>query len=92
MTCTRRSTGHPEPFCSLLTAVPELYNRTVTINGVSKAYAMTGWRIGYCGGPKRNHHGHGHHPGPVDLECLEHLAEGRDRGAQRRPGLRGQDE
>jgi aspartate aminotransferase len=42
----------PERFCSLLTAVPELYSRTVTINGVSKAYAMTGWRIGYCGGPK----------------------------------------
>jgi aspartate aminotransferase len=42
----------PEPFCSLVTAVPELYQRTVTINGVSKAYAMTGWRIGYCGGPK----------------------------------------
>jgi len=42
----------PEPFCSLLTAVPELYARTVTINGVSKAYAMTGWRLGYCGGPK----------------------------------------
>jgi len=41
-----------EPFCSLLTVCPELYNRTVTINGVSKAYAMTGWRIGYCGGPK----------------------------------------
>jgi aspartate aminotransferase len=41
-----------QPFCSLLTAVPELYNRTITINGVSKAYAMTGWRIGYCGGPK----------------------------------------
>jgi aspartate aminotransferase len=41
-----------EPFCSLITAVPELYNRTITINGVSKAYAMTGWRIGYCGGPK----------------------------------------
>jgi aspartate aminotransferase len=41
-----------EPFCSLLTAVPALYDRTVTINGVSKAYAMTGWRIGYCGGPK----------------------------------------
>ena len=30
---------------------PELYDRTVTTNGVSKAYAMTGWRIGYCGGP-----------------------------------------
>ncbi len=41
-----------EPFCSLLTAVPELYPRTVTINGVSKSYAMTGWRIGYCGAPK----------------------------------------
>ncbi|MBV6423484.1 MAG: Aspartate aminotransferase [Steroidobacteraceae bacterium] len=41
-----------EPFCSLLTAVPELYDRTVTINGCSKAYAMTGWRLGYCGGPK----------------------------------------
>jgi aspartate aminotransferase len=41
-----------EPFCSLLTAVPALYDRTITINGVSKAYAMTGWRIGYCGGPK----------------------------------------
>jgi len=42
----------PEPFTSLVTAVPELYHRTVTINGVSKAHAMTGWRIGYCGGPK----------------------------------------
>jgi aspartate aminotransferase len=41
-----------EPFTSLLTVVPELYDRTVTINGVSKAYAMTGWRLGYCGGPK----------------------------------------
>src|SRR4029077_1286538 len=42
----------PEPFVSVLTVAPELYDRTVTINGVSKAYAMTGWRIGYCGGPK----------------------------------------
>ena len=41
-----------EPFCSLLTAVPELHSRTVTINGVSKSYAMTGWRIGFCGAPK----------------------------------------
>ena len=42
----------PEPFASLLTVAPELYDRTVTINGCSKAYAMTGWRIGYCGGPR----------------------------------------
>jgi aspartate aminotransferase len=41
-----------EPFSSLLTVVPELYSRTITINGCSKAYAMTGWRLGYCGGPK----------------------------------------
>ncbi len=41
-----------EPFCSFVEANPRLYGRTVTINGVSKAYAMTGWRIGYCGGPK----------------------------------------
>ena len=41
----------PEPFCSLVTACPDLMDRTVTINGVSKSYAMTGWRIGYCGGP-----------------------------------------
>jgi len=42
----------PEPFTSFVQANPHLYDRTVTINGVSKAYAMTGWRIGYCGGPK----------------------------------------
>ena len=42
----------PEPFVSICTVAPELYDRTVTINGASKAYAMTGWRIGYCGGPK----------------------------------------
>jgi len=41
-----------EPFTSFVKANPILYDRTVTINGVSKAYAMTGWRIGYCGGPK----------------------------------------
>jgi len=42
----------PSPFTSFAQANPELYDRTVTINGCSKAYAMTGWRIGYCGGPK----------------------------------------
>ena len=41
-----------EPFTSFVQANPQLYDRTVTINGMSKAYAMTGWRIGYCGGPK----------------------------------------
>lgn len=40
-----------EPFCSLATACPALYDQVVTINGVSKCYAMTGWRVGYAGGP-----------------------------------------
>jgi aspartate aminotransferase len=40
-----------EPFSSLAQVVPGLYPRTITINGCSKGYAMTGWRIGYCGGP-----------------------------------------
>lgn len=42
----------PEPLMSFAQANQHLFDRTVTINGVSKAYAMTGWRIGYCGGPK----------------------------------------
>ncbi len=40
-----------EPFCNILNACPDLYDRTIVLNGVSKAYAMTGWRIGYAGGP-----------------------------------------
>lgn len=39
-------------FVTIAQAAPSLFNRTLTVNGVSKAYAMTGWRIGYAGGPK----------------------------------------
>jgi aspartate aminotransferase len=42
-----------ERFHTLLTVAPDLVDRAVTINGVSKAYAMTGWRIGYAAGPKK---------------------------------------
>ena len=38
-------------FCTPAEVEPTLYERTLTTNGVSKAYAMTGWRIGYAGGP-----------------------------------------
>ena len=38
-------------FCTPAQVEPGLYDRTLTCNGVSKAYAMTGWRIGYCAGP-----------------------------------------
>lgn len=40
------------PFTNILEVCPELTDRTVVMNGVSKAYSMTGWRIGYAGGPK----------------------------------------
>jgi len=40
-----------ESFSNIVMTNPELYERTIVLNGVSKAYAMTGWRIGYAGGP-----------------------------------------
>ncbi|MBL3528365.1 MAG: pyridoxal phosphate-dependent aminotransferase [gamma proteobacterium endosymbiont of Lamellibrachia anaximandri] len=40
------------PFVNILNACPELVDRTLVLNGVSKAYSMTGWRIGYAGGPE----------------------------------------
>lgn len=39
-------------FASLAEIAPDLFDRVLTMNGVSKAYAMTGWRIGYAGGPE----------------------------------------
>ncbi|MBR9653468.1 pyridoxal phosphate-dependent aminotransferase [Thalassovita aquimarina] len=39
-------------FCTPAQVEPKLYDRTLTVNGVSKAYAMTGWRIGYAAGPE----------------------------------------
>ncbi len=41
-----------EPFSTLLNAHPDLHQRTIVLHGVSKTYAMTGWRIGYAAGPK----------------------------------------
>ena len=40
-------------FENIVTVCPELYDRTVVLNGVSKAYSMTGWRIGYAAGPAK---------------------------------------
>ncbi len=42
-----------EPFVNILNACPELHERTFILNGVSKAYAMTGWRIGFAAGPEQ---------------------------------------
>lgn len=41
-----------EKFQNILNVCPDLYDRTIVLNGVSKVYSMTGWRIGYCGGPR----------------------------------------
>ncbi len=41
-----------EAFNNILTVNPDLYERTIVLNGVSKAYSMTGWRIGYAAGPQ----------------------------------------
>jgi len=40
------------PFMSIVSAAPEIADQTLVVNGVSKAFSMTGWRIGYAGGPK----------------------------------------
>ena len=42
-----------QPFENIINVCPELYSRTLILNGCSKAYAMTGWRIGYAAGPKK---------------------------------------
>ena len=39
-------------FCTMAEVEPQLRDRTLTINGASKTYAMTGWRVGFCGGPR----------------------------------------
>jgi aspartate aminotransferase len=41
-----------DEFINIVNACPGLYDRTIVVNGVSKAYSMTGWRIGYVGGPE----------------------------------------
>jgi aspartate aminotransferase len=43
--------GRDEGFYNIVMACPDLVDRTIVLNGVSKAYSMTGWRIGYAGGP-----------------------------------------
>ena len=70
-----------EPFTSFAQANPQLYDRTVTINGVSKAYAMTGWRIGYCGGPKEIVAAMSTMQGQSTSNAVEHFAARGDRRA-----------
>ena len=77
-----------EPFSNILMAAPDLVDRTVVLNGVSKAYAMTGWRIGYAAGPDRDRRRDAQDPVPVHLESLLGLPGGGGGGDLRRPRLR----
>ena len=62
--------------------------RTLTVNGCSKTYAMTGWRVGFGGGPARADQGHVQHAGPGDRRRLHHQPGRRRRRARRAAGLR----
>ena len=61
---------------SIASLGPEVAARTVVINGVSKAYAMTGWRIGYAAGPKELADRHGEHSKPEYVQPLFHFTKG----------------
>ena len=79
------------PFTSFAEACPELYDRTITVNGMSKGYAMSGWRIGYAAGPAARDQGDDEHPEPEHDERVHDLAGRRARGARRRPERRRRD-
>ena len=77
----------PFAFATPAEVEPRLAERTLTVNGVSKAYAMTGWRIGYAGGPAGADPRHDGDPEPVDVERLLDQPVGGGRGADRPAGL-----
>ncbi len=74
-------------FRTIAQVEPALYDRTLTMNGVSKAYAMTGWRIGYAGGPEPLIAAMRKVMSQTHLQPLLHLAVGGGRGAERPAGL-----
>ena len=86
-TCTSTSSTTTSSSSSPAQLEPRLYERTLTVNGVSKAYCMTGWRIGYAGGPEHADQGDGDDPVAVDVEPDRGRAMGRGRSARRPAGL-----
>jgi aspartate/methionine/tyrosine aminotransferase len=76
-----------EKFENIVTVAPDLYDRTIVLNGVSKAYAMTGWRIGYAAGPVKLIKRHEERAVAVHLQPDLHLA-GRGRSRAERPAGR----
>ena len=75
-------------YCAFAAAAPDLRDRVLTVAGVSKTYAMTGWRIGFAGGPAPPHPRHGQHPGPRDGRRLHPRPGRRHRRAGRAAGRR----
>ena len=72
----------------IVASEPRLRTRTLLVNGVSKTYAMTGFRLGYGAGPAELIVGHEHDPVAVDVLHVRDQPGGGDRGARRRSGLR----
>ncbi len=66
---------------------PGLYDRTLTMNGLSKAYCMTGWRLGLCGGSRSADQSDVQAAEPIDIEPVVDHAVGRCRSAERAAGF-----
>ena len=67
---------------------PAVKEKTLVVNGVSKAYAMTGWRVGYGSRPGRPHRPHRENPEPGDHQHLLYFPVRRPRSPDRSPGQR----
>ena len=74
-------------FSTIAQVEPALYERTLTLNGVSKAYCMTGWRIGYAGGPEPLIKAMATLQSQSTTNPILDRAMGRGRGAERAAGL-----
>ena len=74
-------------FATVAEVEPQLQGRTLTMNGVSKSHAMTGWRIGYCTGPKELIARDDEAPGAIDHQSVVDRAMGGARGAGRAAGI-----
>ena len=75
-------------FTSFAALGEDIKKKTVLVNGVSKSYSMTGWRIGYAAGPGRGHRRHVQDPEPHHLQRLLHRPEGGARGLRAGPSTR----
>ena len=75
-----------ERYATLAAVEPRLRERTLTVSGMSKTYAMTGWRVGFAGGPKDLIRGNGGDSGPRGGGGFDHQPGRGDGGAGRAAG------